>query len=158
MNKSLRALVASRSRYVAVLSITFLGFALLLSQVMPASAASRGIDASCSFVSSTRLHCDFPVLSTSFNAEIHYVTAQCNSTGVAYNLQQLQILAIPPSGSSTAVAYQVAGNRASVAGVVNSAAIVDIRVQLNTTPSAVIDLAPAPTGTTSCTASISATF
>src|ERR1700730_795673 len=158
MNKSLCALVTSRSRYVAVLSITLLGFAVLLSPVMPASAASRGIDASCSFVNSTRLHCDFPVLSSSFNAEIHYVTAQCNSTGVAYNLQQLQILAMPPSGSSTAVAYQVAGNRASVAGVVNSAAIVDIRVQLNTTSSAVIDLAPAPTGTTSCTASISATF
>ena len=82
----------------------------------------------------------------------------CSSTGVAYNLQQLQILAMPPSGSSTDVAYQVAGNRASVAGVVNAAAIVDIHVQLNTSPTAVIDLAPAPTGSTSCTASMTATF
>ena len=65
---------------------------------------------------------------------------------------------MPPSGSSTAVAYQVAGNRASVGGVVNAGAIVAIHVQLNTTSSALIDLVPAPTGTTSCTASISATF
>jgi hypothetical protein len=158
MKKSFGDLVTSISRYVPFLSITLLGVAVLLSPAMPASAGSRGIDASCSFVSPTRLHCDFPVLSPSFNAEIHYVTAQCNSTGVAYNLQQLQILAMPPSGSSTDVAYQVAGNRASVAGVVNAAAIVAIHVQLNTTSSARIDLAPAPTGTTSCTASISATF
>ena len=58
---------------------------------------------------------------------------------------------MPPSGSATAVAYQVAGNRASVAGVANAAAIVDIHVLLNTAPTAVIDLAPAPTGSTSCT-------
>jgi hypothetical protein len=158
MKKSRGTLVLSTNRFVAVLSITFLGFAALLSPAMPAAAASRGIDASCSFVSPTRLTCDFPVLSPSFNAKIHYVTAQCNSTGVAFNLQQLQILAVPPSGSSTTVAYQVAGNRASVAGVANAAAIVDIHVQLNTTSSAVIDFAPAPTGTTHCTASISATF
>jgi len=157
MKKSFGALVTSINRYVAVVSITLLGFAVLLSAAMPASAASRGLEASCSFVSSTRLQCDFPVLAANFNAEIHYVSVQCNSTGVAYNLQQLQILAIPPSGSS-AVPYQVAGNRASVAGVVNAAAIVAIHVQLNTTSSALIDLAPAPTGTTSCTVSISATL
>ena len=158
MRKPFDALVTSINRYVAVLSIILLGFAVLLSQPVPASAGSRAIDASCSFVSPTRLQCDFPGLSPSFNAEIHYVSAQCNSTGVAYNLQQLQILALPPSGSSTAVAYQVAGNRASVGSVANAAAIVAIFVQLNTTFSALIDLVPAPTGTTSCTASISATF
>jgi hypothetical protein len=158
MNKSRGALVPSTNRFVAVPSIILLGFAALLSPIAPASAASRGVDASCTFVTPARLTCDFPVLSASFNAEIHYVTAQCNSTGVAFNLQQLQILAIPPSASSTTVAYQVAGNRASVAGVANAAAIVDIHVQLNTTSSAVIDLAPAPTGTTSCTASITASF
>jgi hypothetical protein len=125
---------------------------------MTASAASRGIDASCSFVSPNRLQCDFPVLSPSFNAEIHYVTVQCSSNGVAFNLQQLQIVATPPSGSSTPVAYQIAGNRASVGGAVNAGAIVAIPVQLNTTSSALIDLVPAPTGTTVCTTSISATF
>jgi hypothetical protein len=158
MKKSSGALVPATNRFVAVPSIVLLGFAALLSPATPASAASRGVDASCSFVTPTRLTCDFPVLSATFNAEIHYVTVQCNSTGVAFNLQQLQILAIPPSGSSTTVAYQVAGNRASVSGVANAGAIVDIYVQLNTTSSAVIDLAPAPTGTTSCTASITATF
>jgi hypothetical protein len=158
MNKFRGAVVPSTNSFVAILSITLLGFAALLSPALPASAASRGIDASCTFVTTTRLTCDFPVLSPTFNAEIHYVTAQCNSTGVAFNLQQFQILAMPPSGSSTTVAYQVAGNRASVVGVANAGAIVDIYVQLNTTSSAVIDLAPAPTGTTSCTASISATF
>ena len=158
MKKSFSALVTSINRYGAVLSITLLGFAVLASSATPAAAASRGIEASCSFVSSTRLDCNFPIVSVNFNTEIHYVTVQCNSTGVAFNLQQLQILAIPPSASSTTVAYQVAGNRASVAGVANAAAIVDIHVQLNTTSSAVIDLAPAPTGTTSCTASITASF
>jgi hypothetical protein len=158
MKKSFSALVTSINRYGAVLSITLLGFAVLASSATPAAAASRGIEASCSFVSSTRLDCNFPIVSVNFNTEIHYVTVQCNSTGVAYNLQQLQILAMPPTGSSTPVAYQVAGNRASVAGVVNAAAIVDIHVQFNTAPSAVIDLAPAPTGTTSCTASMTATF
>jgi hypothetical protein len=158
MKKSFGNLITSISRYVPFLSVTLLGVAVLLAPATPASAASRGIDASCPFVSPTRLHCDFPVLSASFNAEIHYVTVQCSSNGVAYNLQQLQILAMPPSGSSTAVAYQVAGNRASVGGLVNAGAIVAIHVQLNTTSSAQIDLAPAPTGTTSCTASISATF
>jgi hypothetical protein len=158
MNKSRVAVVLSTNRFVAVPSIILLGFAALLSPITPASAASRGVDASCTFVTPTRLTCDFPVLSASFNAEIHYVTAQCKSTGAAFNLQQLQILAMPPSGSLTTVAYQVAGNRASVAGVANAGAIVDIHVQLNTTSSAVIDLAPAPTGTTSCTASMTATF
>jgi hypothetical protein len=94
MKKLFDAPVTSITRCVAVLSIALPGFAVLLSP-MPASAASRGIDASCSFVSPTRLECDFPVLSPSFNGEIHYATAQCNSTGVAYNLQQFQILAMP---------------------------------------------------------------
>jgi hypothetical protein len=82
---------------------------------------------------------------------------QCTSTGVAFTLQQFQILAIPPNDTSD-VAYQAAGNRASVAGVVNTAEIVSIHVKANTTSSARIDLAPAPTGTTSCTVSVSATF
>ena len=159
MKKCCGGLVPSTNPFAAVLAFALLGFAVLLSPVTPASAASRGVEANCSFVTSTRLNCNFSVVSATFNADIHYATVQCNSTGgVAYNLQQLQILAMPPSGSSTAVAYQVAGNRASVTGVVNAAAIVDIYVQLNTAPTAVIDLAPTPTGTTSCTASMTATF
>ena len=158
MKKSIGVLRPAINRYVAVLSIALAGGATLLTPTMTASAASRGYEATCSFISSTRLQCGFPILAASYNAEIHYFSAQCNSTGVAFNLQQLQIVAIPPNGGSTAVDYQVAGNRASVAGVVNAAGNVAIHVQLNTSPAAVIDLAPAPTGTTSCTASISVIF
>ena len=39
-------MVTSINRYVPVLSITLLGFAVLLSPAMPASAASRGLTAS----------------------------------------------------------------------------------------------------------------
>jgi hypothetical protein len=150
-------MVTSINRYLPVLSMTLLGFAALLSSAMPASAASQGRMASCVFSSPTRLHCDIPVIALNYNADIHYVSMQCTSTGVAYTLQQFQILAIPPNDTSD-VAYQVAGNRASVAGVVNSAGIVDIHVKANTTSSALIDLAPAPTGTTGCTVSVSATY
>jgi len=147
----------SISRYVAVLSITLLGFAALLLSAMPASAASLGLTASCSFVSTISLQCNIPVLSSEFNAEVHYVSAQCSSTGVAFNIKQFQISAIPPNATSD-VAYQVAGNRASVAGIVNTGENVDIFVKVNTTSEALIDLAPAPTGTTSCTVSVSATY
>ena len=60
MKKSFGALDTSINRYVAVFSMILLGFAVLLSLAMPASAASRGIEASCSFVSPTRLECNFP--------------------------------------------------------------------------------------------------
>jgi hypothetical protein len=150
-------MVTSRNRYVPVLSVALLGLGALLLSAMPASAASRGITASCSFVSATRQHCNIPLLSANFNAEIHYVSMQCTGTVVPVTLQLFQILAIPPNDTSD-VAYQVAGNRASVGGVVTAEATVSIHVKLNTTSSAVIDFTPAPTGTTSCTVSISATF
>jgi hypothetical protein len=150
-------MVTSKNRYVPVLSIALLGLGGLLLSAMPASAASRGITASCSFVSATRQNCNIPVLSANFNAEIHFVSMQCTGTVVAVTLQQFQILAIPPNDTSD-VAYQVAGNRASVGGVVNAEAIVSIHVKVNTTSSAVIDFTPAPAGTTSCTLSVSATF
>ena len=143
-------------RYVPVLSIILLGFAILMAPALPASAASRGLTASCSFVSTTRLQCNLPILTANYNAEIHYVSMQCAGTGLAFTLQQFQILAIPPNDTSD-VPYQVAGNRASVAGVVNSAEIVSIHVKANTTSSALIDLVTAPMGT-NCTVSISATF
>jgi hypothetical protein len=158
MKTSFAATITSINRYIFILGLSLPVFAVLVSPATPVSAASRAFDAACSFVSSTRLQCNFPVLTPNFNSEIHYVTAQCNSTGVAYNFQELQILAMPPNGGASPVAYQVAGNRGSVSGVANAAAIVAIPVQLNTSPSALIDLAPAPTGTTNCTASISATF
>jgi hypothetical protein len=159
MKISFCALVTSISRCVAIPSIMLSGFAVVLLAPTPASAASRGEEASCSFTSATRLQCGFPVVSAAFNAEIHYVTVQCNSTGASgYNLQEFQILATPVTGSATAIPYQVAGNRASVGGVVNAGAIVDIHVLVNTAPSAVIDLAPAPTGTTSCTVSMTVIF
>src|SRR5215472_5973023 len=142
-------MVTSRSRYVSILSGTILGCAALLSSAMPASAASRGFTASCSFVSAARQTCNIPIFSPNYNAEIHFVSMQCTGTVVAVSLQQLQILAIPPNDTSD-VAYQVAGNRASVSGVVNTAEIVSIHVKANTTSSALIDLAPAPMGT-SCT-------
>ena len=149
-------MVTSIKRYVPVLSIILLGFAILVAPAMPASAASRGLTASCSFISTTRLQCNIPILTPNYNAEIHYVSMQCTSTGIAFTLQQFQILAVPPNDTSD-VAYQVAGNRASVGGVVNSAEIVSIHVKANTTSSALIDLVTAPMGTT-CTVSISATF
>jgi hypothetical protein len=157
MNKSVGALVTSINCYVTGLSITLLSFTALLSSAMSASAASRGFTASCSFVSATRQNCNIPVLSANFNAEIHFVSMQCTGTVVPVTLQQFKILAVPPNDTSD-VAYQVAGNRASVGGVVTAEAITSIHVKLNTTSSAVIDFAPAPSGTTSCTVSISATF
>lgn len=148
---------ASTNRYVVVLSLTLLGCAAVLSSAKPASAAAVGLSASCSFVTTSHLQCNIPVLSSEFNAEIHYVSAQCSSTGVTFNMQQFQISAIPPNGTADVV-YQVAGNRASVAGVVNTAEIVDIPVKIDTTSVALIELAPAPTGTTSCTVSVSAAY
>jgi hypothetical protein len=150
-------MVASIKRYVAVLAIPLLGFAALLSGAPPASAAALGLTASCTFPSTTVAQCNIPVMSTEFNSEIHYVSAQCSSTGVAFNLKQLEVLAIPPNGTAD-VAYQSAGNRASEGGVANTAEIVDIYVKTDTTSEVLIQFAAAPTGTTSCTVSLTATY
>jgi hypothetical protein len=75
----------------------------------------------------------------------------------AFNIKQLQILAIPPNGTAD-VAYQAAGDRPSVGGVANTGEIVDIFVKVNTTSEALIDFAAAPSGTTSCTVSLTATY
>jgi hypothetical protein len=50
MRKPFDALVTSINRYVAVLSIILLGFAVLLSQPVPASAGSRSTPAARSLV------------------------------------------------------------------------------------------------------------
>ncbi len=143
---------------MASIVLPILGFAGCLTPVTPASAASLGVTASCPFSTTTRAQCTIPILSAYFNSNIHYATVQCTSTGVAYNLKQIQILAIPPGSGTADVAYQMAGNRASVAGVANAGAIVDIYVKLNTTSLVQIDFSVAPTGTTSCTASVTATY
>lgn len=138
-----------------VLAPTLLGAAFVISSAVPALAASRSFEASCSVVSGSRLECDFPSLSPAFNAEIHYATMQC-SGGAAFTIQQFQISAIPP-GQTTPIVFQVGGNKGSVGNVANFGSIVDIHVELNTTVSAFIDLSPLPSSA-SCTASISTTF
>jgi hypothetical protein len=60
MKKFRGAVVPSTNRFVAILSITFLGFAALESPASPASAASRGIDANCTFVTTTRCYYNPP--------------------------------------------------------------------------------------------------
>jgi hypothetical protein len=148
-------MVASTKRYAAVVAASVLGIALL-TWATAASAAAVGATASCTLTSATA-QCNIPVLSVNFNAEIHYVTVQCSSTGVAYNLKEVEVLAIPPQGTSD-VGYEMAGNRASVAGVANVGAIVDIYVKANTTSAIDIDFSVVPTGTTTCTASLTATY
>jgi hypothetical protein len=54
--------------------------------------------------------------------------------------------------------FNAAGNRPSVAGIANAGAIVDIHVKANTTSEILIGSSVVPTGTTTCTASLTATF
>ena len=151
-------MIASVTRVAVALSLALLGFVLLISSTVQASAAALGLEAACPFSTATHAQCNFPVLVGAYDAEINYYTVQCNSTGAtAYNIQQAQILAIPPNGAAD-VAYQVAGNRASVVGVANAAGIVNIRLKKGTVSSITIDLSIAPGGTTSCSASITALF
>jgi len=153
-------MITSTSRYAAALSMTVSGFIVLLYSAMPASAASFGLISTCSFAMN-QWTCSFPILSSDYNAEINYVTAQCTSSASSsFNLQQLEVSAIPPNESSP-VLYYVAGNHgsavSSVANIANAGAIVAIHVKLKTAPDVSIELAPATAGTT-CTASISGTF
>ena len=67
-----------------ILAISLLCCAALLLSVMPASAAALGVTEGCSFTTTTRAECTIPVLSAEFNSEVHYVTVQCNSTGVCF--------------------------------------------------------------------------
>jgi hypothetical protein len=150
-------MVASMKRYASVIGASVLGFAALLTWATPASAAAVGETASCTFPTTTTAQCNFPVLSASYSAEIHYVTVQCSSTGIAYNLKEVEVLAIPPQATAD-VGYEMAGNRASVAGVANVGAIVDIYVKADTTSEILIDFSVVPTGTTTCTASLTATY
>ncbi len=151
-------MISSTKRYSFALAVSLLGFVALLTWTTPASAAASGFTYRCSVSSATRQQCDFPVISAAFNSEIHYVTVQCdNSTAVAFNLRDVQISAIPPGGSGD-VTFQMAGNRVSVGSVANAAAIVDVYVKINTAPTVLIDFSSAPSGTTICTASLTATY
>jgi len=150
-------MVAPIKHFAAVIAASVLGFVVLLTWATPASAAAVGLTAGCTLTSATA-QCNFPVLSASYNAEIHYVTVQCSTTSTtAYNLKEVEVAAIPPQASGD-VDYEMAGNRASVAGVANVGAIVDIYVKANTTSAIDIDFSVVPTGTTTCTASLTATY
>lgn len=151
-------MIASTKRYAGVVGASVLGFGALLTWATPAPAAAVGETASCTFPTTTTAQCNFPVLSASYNAEIHYVTVQCSSTGATvYNLKEVEVLAIPPQATGD-VGYEMAGNRGSVAGVANVGAIVDIYVKANTTSVIDIDFSVVPSGTTTCTASLTATY
>jgi hypothetical protein len=149
----------SIGRYrAAMLVIVMLAAGFLVTSARPAAAAAIAQEVNCSFVNTVRLQCNIPVLSTNFNATIIYGTMQCGTTGtITFDLQQFQILATPPGGTSE-VAYQVAGDRGMVKGVVNAASIVHIPVTVNTTSRALIDLSVAPSGTTQCSVSVAADY
>jgi hypothetical protein len=147
---------ASINRYGLVLAATLVGVFALMASAMSASAAGLGLTEACK-ISGTTATCDFPVLSTEYNTEIHYFTAQCSSTGATpYNIEQLTIIAIPPN-LTTDASYASTGNRESVNGVVNTGAIVDIFVKVSKAPEIVISFSNSPGGTTRCSASVTYT-
>ena len=135
--------------------LTGLGFglAVALAYVPAAIAAGYGDTATCTAVNSNRFQCNFP--STTSTRTIQYVSMQCGSTGTAYSLQEFQFLATPPN-QTTEVAYQIQiSNQASLGGVVSAGHPAVIYVRPAYAPKALIDLTPAPTGTTQCTVSFS---
>jgi hypothetical protein len=120
----------------------------------PAPAAPFGDISTCFVVNPNRFQCDFPTLTTAVN--IQYVSMQCGSTGTTpFSLQQFQFLALPPNGS-VEIGYQIPiANQASLAGNVNAGSPVSLFPRAGFAPRALIDLSPAPSGTTQCTVSIS---
>jgi hypothetical protein len=125
---------------------------------VPAFAVSgAGVSASCSVVNPNRYECIFAAFSTSATVEIQYASMQCGSTGNSFSLQEFQVLTTPP-GSSSQVAYQIpVTNQASLGGVVTAGSPVTLYAKAGIGASALIDLSPAPTGTTQCTVSLSLT-
>jgi hypothetical protein len=154
-------MIASIKRRVAVLSIALLGGGvLLLAAKESASAASLGLQASCSPPSASRTvwTCDFPVLSSEFNADIIFYAVECSgSKSSAYYIQLVEIDVILPNGTS-AIGYSVAGFDSSLDGVDHAAGDVNIYVKINTKPSAVIDIFPNTEVPTQCTVSLTATY
>jgi len=139
-----------------------LGLALVvLHAAFSAAAASTfvGAQSSCVVVNPNRFQCNFPVVTISTTLQIEYVSMQCGSTGTAkFSLQEFQVLTTPP-GSKSEVAYQIPlENQPNLAGVVNAGSPVAIYATERTSPRALIDLTPAPSGATQCTVSYSGIF
>jgi hypothetical protein len=125
----------------------------LLLLAVPALAAPVGLTAGCSVVNPNRFQCNFPTRSATL--DVQYVSMQCGSTGGAFSLQEFQFLATPPNGT-TELAYQIPiTNQPSLGGVVTAGAEVTVFAKAGLAPRALIDLTPAPTGTTQCSVSIS---
>jgi hypothetical protein len=146
----------NRTRLVTAFS---LGLALLVTfAARPASAGFVAVGASseCTVVNPNRFQCNFPTLSANQTTVVQYVSMQCGSTGTsAFSLQEFQFLPTPPDTSSE-VAYQIPlTNQPSLGGVVTAGARVTLYVAAGTSPRALIDMTPAPSGSTQCTASIS---
>jgi hypothetical protein len=140
----------------------FLGgpaLAILLS-ALPAFAASHqvGVSSSCVVVNPKRFQCNFPTLVGARTLELQYASMQCGSTGNAFSLQEIQVLTTPPNSASE-VAYQIPiTNQPSLGGVVSAGSPVKLYAKAGNQPRALIDLTPAPTGSTQCTLSLSGEF
>jgi hypothetical protein len=138
-----------------------LGLALVvpLAAFSPANASFAGAQSSCVVVNPNRYQCNFPTITTSTALHIEYVSMQCGSTGNdKFSLQEFQILTTPP-GSTSEVGYQIPlQNQPSLGGVVTAGSPVTIYATERTSPRALIDLYPAPSGETQCTVSYSGIF
>jgi len=149
---------------VSVFSIS-LGLAVVLSAI-PASAEKQfegvkqfGLMSTCDVVNPNRLQCNFPAASRT--VQIQYVSMQCGSTGGKISLDLFQLLAVPPNNTTLELAYQIPiTNQTSLGGgdvgnTVSAGSPVTVYVTANSEPRALIDLTPAPSGTTQCTVSVS---
>ena len=148
-------------------SVFWLGVGLgFLAPAIPTSAATElgrvkqfGLTSTCNFVNPNRLQCNFPT--TSRASQIQYVSMQCGSTGAKISLDLFQFLAVPPNNTTLELAYQIPiTNQTSLGGgdignTVSAGSPVTIYVAANNAPRSLIDLTPAPSGTTQCTVSVS---
>ena len=143
--------------------ISILGLAVMLSAI-PASAGNFevrnfGLMATCDFVNPDRLQCNFPPANRT--SQIQYVSMQCGSTGGQLSLNLFQFLAVPPNNTTLELAYQIPiTNQTSLGGgdvgnTVSAGSPVTVYVAANMQPRALIDLTPAPSGTTQCSVSVS---
>ena len=142
-----------------------LALAVLLSAI-PATAdaddASHGLGveastaaSTCSVVNPNRFQCNFAAFAAT-DVKIQYVAMQCGSTGTPFSLQEVQVLATPPKSTSE-VSYQIPlTNQASLGGLVSAGSPVTIYAKAKSGARALIDLTPAPTGSTQCSVSLSA--
>jgi len=138
-----------------------LGLAVSLSAI-PAKADSQGRGASastaastCSLVNPNRFQCNFANFAVT-EVKIQYASMQCGSTGTAaFSLQEFQVLTTPPNSTSE-IGYQIPiFVQPNLGGVVNTGSAVTIYAKANSGARALIDLDPAPNGTTQCSVSLS---